>query len=360
VCSSDLLTLRNGLERAAFLTLMTGALILLLRAGKLPLQLAAAFGLLLCQWLDVYTHAPVVQPLVEPSVYQPGLVRARMKLPAPGGVGEARVALTAAVLQKVNYTGRPRPREDCLFARGALIDDWNLLDRIPKTDAFYSLYLPDAKRLADLLAASETRGLDLKGLKDFLGVRHLGVDVNAAGDGLQWAERDSAAPLVTAGQQPQFVSDEEALQNLTGQPAIDLRGTVFLPAEARPLVSATNRVAAAVTPVRYQAQRLEFRVECAAPTIVTVAQTFYHPWQAMVDGRRVPLWKANYAFQALELTAGKHDVTLAYRDFRFLCGIIVSAISLITVGGLWFWPRCDANERTTSPPQNSAGRSCKN
>ena len=59
-----------------------------------------------------------------------------------------------------------------------------------------------------------------------------------------------------------------------------------------------------------------------------MAQSFYHPWQAEVDGQLVPLLHANHAFQALEVPAGRHRVTLAYRDGKFLVGGLISLATL--------------------------------
>ena len=62
--------------------------------------------------------------------------------------------------------------------------------------------------------------------------------------------------------------------------------------------------------------------------MVVIAQSFYHNWRAFVDGQQVRLWRANYAYQALEIPAGQHEVTLVYRDRAFYLGAVASALSL--------------------------------
>ena len=78
------------------------------------------------------------------------------------------------------------------------------------------------------------------------------------------------------------------------------------------------------------AQNLEATVATTASTMVVVAQTYYHPWRAYVDGQPVRLWRANYAFQALVVPAGTHRVKLVYEDRRFYFG---ATVSLVTLGG---------------------------
>ena len=66
--------------------------------------------------------------------------------------------------------------------------------------------------------------------------------------------------------------------------------------------------------------------------MVVIAQSFYWPWEATVDGQPVALWRANHAFQALEVPAGKHQVIVAYRDRNFRTGAAVSVATLLGCG----------------------------
>jgi uncharacterized membrane protein YfhO len=70
-------------------------------------------------------------------------------------------------------------------------------------------------------------------------------------------------------------------------------------------------------------------VQAAEPTLVVLAQSYYHAWQAFVDGRRAPLLHANYAFQAVPVPAGSHSVEWVYQDWAFRIGGVVSAVALL-------------------------------
>ena len=74
-----------------------------------------------------------------------------------------------------------------------------------------------------------------------------------------------------------------------------------------------------------------------------MAQTYYPAWRAFVDGARTPLWRANHAFQALEVPAGTHRVRLVYVDTRFRLGAVVSAATFLICLVIGF-----RNERPTS------------
>jgi uncharacterized membrane protein YfhO len=83
----------------------------------------------------------------------------------------------------------------------------------------------------------------------------------------------------------------------------------------------------------FAAERIVLKVEAEAPAWVVVAQNYYPAWKARVDDRAAPIRRANYTFQAVEVPAGKHTVTLQYEDKVFRLGL---AISLATIAGCVF------------------------
>jgi len=108
------------------------------------------------------------------------------------------------------------------------------------------------------------------------------------------------------------------------QPDFDGGKMVFLPPEAKSLVTVTNQTAARVLSSQFKAQRADIEVEASEPSLVVVAQTWYHNWRAYVDGRPAPLLRANHAFQAIQVPAGRHYIRLAYEDMAFQFGAAVS------------------------------------
>jgi len=116
---------------------------------------------------------------------------------------------------------------------------------------------------------------------------------------------------------------------------LDLRALVFLPPEASGSISATQRVAAAVTDLKFEAQKVSFETAAPASSMVAVSQTYYPAWQARVDGRPVKLWRANHGFQALQVPSGKHHVTLTYQDRALTTGAALSGLGLAICLGLW-------------------------
>jgi hypothetical protein len=299
--------------------------------------LSACLFLLLLLWLDIYTHTPTLSPMVASGVYKPGMVREEMKL-GQASPGEPRVMETWSARETVRFHHLRDWSDDCLFRRAALFENLNLLDDIPKVDGLYSLYLRDTDPVLTALYDMDDRKYEGKGLKDFLGIAQISVPITATNSALNLEARPAFMPLATIGQMPIFAEGSNALRNLFATD-FDPRQVVFLPLEAKSRITATNRSEAKIVASQLATHRFDFQVEAGAPALLVVAQGFYHPWHAYIDGQATPIWRANYGFQAVEVPGGRHEIKLVYEDRSFYCGLGISAVTLLMCGLVWFGRR---------------------
>jgi len=119
---------------------------------------------------------------------------------------------------------------------------------------------------------------------------------------------------------------------------VDFRKVVYLPPEAKSRVTARREPAARIIGKRFAPSKETIQVEAPGPALVFISQAFYHNWKARVDGKAVPLWRANYAFQAVEVPAGRHEVTLVYWDKMFWIGTFLAVWAGLVCAALWFMP----------------------
>jgi hypothetical protein len=331
------LTLLNGARGAFFLAAILGCIAVLQRPAGTRRQIIFHAVLLVLLWMDVFTHVPALSPTVNPGVFATGAIRQYLvtyqylRSDAQLRFGESRVMESLAALRKMYFGGQEDAAKDILGRREQLYDDLNLLDRIPKLDGFYSLYLRELNTVVTELYVATN---DVPHLKDFLGISH----ENQATNLMDWVERKSYAPLVTGGQRPVFL-DEDATLDFLFAPGFDGRQVVALPAAAKRSVQATNRADLKIVAADFSPERIDLQVTAGAPAMVVVAQAWYHPWRAYVDGKATRLWRANYAFQALEVPAGVHRVKLAYEDRLFQTGGAVSLTTLLGCAAAWFLRR---------------------
>jgi hypothetical protein len=232
--------------------------------------------------------------------------------------------LTVGALSKMTFQSPENASIDVSGRRLALWSNYNLLDHIPKFDGFFSLTTRHTGRLVTEVYMAEKDGApDMPGLKDFLGITEITFPTNA----MDWIARNTALPLITIGQQPVFAEDDTALRSMLATDFNPSR-VVYLPPETRQSITATNQSDSRILAKSFEPQSVTAETQSSAQAIVVVAQSFYHPWHAYVDGKRVPLLRANYAFQALEVPAGRHLVKLLYEDAGFKIGAMISLCAL--------------------------------
>ena len=75
-------------------------------------------------------------------------------------------------------------------------------------------------------------------------------------------------------------------------------------------------------------------VESSCSGFLVFADTFYPGWQAFVDGRRQELVRADYAYSAVAVDAGRHVVRKVYRPLTVPTGLAGSALSAVALAVL--------------------------
>jgi hypothetical protein len=327
---------QSGAIRAGFLIMILAGLVAVRQTTRPRLEKLARFALLLLLWLDALTAGPRPNPAVARWVYEPDLARTELHLnPAPQA-GESRAMLNAEAESNLPAAQMSNAVSQVLYTRMALYGDANLLDHLPKVVGMYSLF-PQGS--GEVLSALWGAPQSSAGLLDFLAVSH----VNKPGKVTEWEFRPSHLPWVTAGQKPVFADVPGTLAALVA-PDFDPRRTVFLPMEARAVVSVSNASPARVSVQQFAPHKVHMEVLAPELALVVISQTYYHNWHAYVDDQPTPLLRANHAFQALQVPAGRHQVTLVYEDRMFRYGMLLSFLSAAILLGLWLRSRKQVTE----------------
>lgn len=327
-------TVGNTVTRMLFLGAIVFALVRIERNLERTLKLASAVAVCFLLWLDARTHLPWQNPSLPANVMQPALWQTVMtNVPAPVW-GESRVMISRSAERALLNTGLGNMMEDFLGKRLAEWSNLNLLDGIPKVNGSSTLQLREQAEVQRLIY-DEVAG-EPSGLLDFLGASHISAPGKSSRNFIrtnEWLARPGYLPLVTAGQNPVVVEPGAALRLLGGD--FNPRTTVYL--DRRPDRSPVVKSAAQAKIVSRKAewQRIECVVEAESPAMVVIAQSYFHSWKPTVDGQPVVLWRANHAFQALEVPAGTHTVLLVYRDDAFWIGLLVSLGGLAICAVLW-------------------------
>jgi hypothetical protein len=310
-------TLLNGFSRALFLIVIGTILFALSRGTDSQFSRFAQVFLILAAWLDVSTHEPAQNPTVSPGVYELNLALEKLALHPQPELGGARAMVSPLAANEFVTFAASDPKNNFLAKRLGACANANLLDAVPKVDGFFSLTPRENDAVLSLFYT--TTNASYPGLEDFLGV----AQITAPDAMFHWQARPIFLPLVTAGQKPVFLDDAKTLQALM-QNNFDGSEIIFLPPETKTLVVVNHPTAAKILKSNFGNDTVDVEAQADAPSLVVVAQTYYHNWQAAVDDAPVPLLRANVAFQAVQIPAGRHRIHLFYRDRAFEIGAAIS------------------------------------
>jgi hypothetical protein len=321
--SFSLILISMPIRALVFVGIIAGVL-LSVRPGAIGV--AGAISSLALLAFDARTHAPNQNPTLPVSEFQGSAwddsIGSRPRF------GHSRVFIAPPAedfLLTVSSTNASRVWQ---AKRRALWSNLNLLEAAPKVNGSATLQIREQAQFQKALYTTNAS----PGILDFLGVAY--VNSNR----FEWTPRPGVLPIITAGQRVVFADDTNALQSLLARD-FDARSTVFLAPSARALVAATNGGMISILSSNISTHRLALEVEAKEAGLVVVAQSFYPAWKATVDGQAVPLHRANVAFQAVAVPAGRHQVEFKYDDTMFRTGGAISGVALIACPLFWWLAR---------------------
>ena len=329
--------IQNALVRAGFLVLGLVAIGLIIYSKK---ERCAQIAITILLWTDLITHMPRQNPSITANVFEPNIVAESEFKPKPV-IGQSRTFLTLDAFKAFYTRMLPDLRADFLGRRITQLANFNLLDHVPKTDGFYSLYLRDTEPITDALFYAQANQFPV-GLADFLGVSYVGQMRQGT---LEWNLRNSHLPWVTIGQKPIFAEKRGTYDRLK-RPEFDPRAVVYIDSDVKHLLFVTNEVSAKIISTKFSPHQIDIQAEAEAPAVLSVAQSFYPAWSAFLDGKEVPIFHANYSFQGIAVPAGKHEIKFIYRDRQFRIGAIISVFSLSVCVAWLFCFRARSVKRT--------------
>ncbi len=88
-----------------------------------------------------------------------------------------------------------------------------------------------------------------------------------------------------------------------------------------------------------QPNAVTLKADLSRPGYVVLLDRYDANWHAKIDGREVPVLRANQLFRAVYAESGQHVIAFSYRQHGLLAGMLISALTLMLLVGLaLFWP----------------------
>lgn len=280
-------------------------------------------------WADQFIINYRPSPTARSWVYMPDQAREQIGLNSPDGPGTDKFHPNARTMNKLGSIALVVPEEQVSYYRMACFDNLTLLDHIPQLHGFYPMDLKYYRELLPWFHVEPDE--DVQSLIEFAGLAYTQQPEKA----VEWVRKWNPLPLVTAGQKPVTLEEDGFFTLLQEQRFQPTKEAYFYPSEANDLQDIVTGQAT-VEDIDWREQSVQFKVNAAKPSIVVLAQTYYHPWVATVDGITTPLRRVNHSFTALKVPTGNHEVRLTYVDQAFRRGLIITSIALLIVGGMFY------------------------
>jgi len=110
-------------------------------------------------------------------------------------------------------------------------------------------------------------------------------------------------------------------------PGFDSARQVTVIGPGAEVLTASSTAQAAIASFESEGGKAEVAAEFSADGYLVFSQSYLPGWQAQIDGRKVPLLRADYALTAVKVPAGRHEIVLAYQPLSFKIGLVVSAVT---------------------------------
>jgi hypothetical protein len=305
-------TLQNSMVRLAFASFISAAILWVSRLSE-PRPLIY-LDLLICIAVDGIAHLPNQNPTLPSYVLKDSFLNPKEQL-VPPSLGKGRAFITPEADERLLHSSIKELEKDVIGKRMAEWSHLNLLDQVPKVNGSSTLQVRQQSEIEKFIYKTNSNNA---ALLDFLGA----TVQSSPKSPVEWVARESAMPLVTAGQE--MLQASNLWERLVD---FNPRKTAFLASEDLALPETPKPCAAQISDVNWKPHLLSFEANCPNTALAVIAQSWYPNWRGEVDGKPAALFRVNHAFQALIIPAGVHKARIIYRDNYFRIG---AAISLLT------------------------------
>jgi len=86
----------------------------------------------------------------------------------------------------------------------------------------------------------------------------------------------------------------------------------------------------------YRANYMKIDVETTENAVFILSDAYYPGWKAYLDNRQVEIYPAFCALRAVFLPKGRHELVFCYRPWTFSLGAILTFLSIIFLGYMYF------------------------
>jgi len=152
-------------------------------------------------------------------------------------------------------------------------------------------------------------------------------------------ENLKAAPRAFLTNDYQVITDKKDIVPAFYNKSFDEKKTLIL--EENPNLLSQNLRTKKVKILIYEPNKISLATSSDGVALLFLSDAYYPGWKAAVDGKETKIYIADYAFRAVKVPKGEHRVEFYYSPESFNNGLILSAVAVIGLVGVYLLLRND-------------------
>lgn len=143
---------------------------------------------------------------------------------------------------------------------------------------------------------------------------------------------DKAFPRAFVADGFKVVTDKRKILSEMFSEKSDLSKNITI--EENPGLSPNNNPGGSAFVEKYNIDSISIKSETKKESLLVLTDPYYPGWKAYVDGVQTKIMRADYAFRAIKIPAGNHQITFTYDPDSFKIGIMFAAVGLAVLFAL--------------------------
>lgn len=128
----------------------------------------------------------------------------------------------------------------------------------------------------------------------------------------------------------EVIQDDKQLLKTLFDSSFNPKDTVLL--EKKPNIinlKSIKKAGQKVKLLKYEENYLKIKVESSENALLVVSDNYYPGWQAYINEKETPIYRANYTFRAIDVPKGESTIEFRYEPYSIKIGIIISSTFLL-------------------------------
>ena len=144
-------------------------------------------------------------------------------------------------------------------------------------------------------------------------------------------ELSSPAPLFSIHDNYIVGTSDEILRRILHNEVRNSENKIYLEKEIKFINDPDVSLNYNISNILWKNNVISCEISTNKDALLAVNSQYFPGWNAYVDGERIPIFRANYLFQGIEVPKGKHVIEFKYIPISLILGGIFSIFGIVFV-----------------------------